>query len=242
MGENEKNVLEQLRLNLASMQKQLDALTQKERIEEAKEISEETEEKSGVSRELSESLASKDKEYVEAMKKVSSDVKRFVSSWHTIFMGENIQICSSCTSMIDGIHEINEDIIATALEPFTNPKRILILKALFFTDLSGAEISMKTGCVGGQLYHHLNNLENAGLIEKRNEKFGISEKGKSILITLHTIVGAIKTSDIPAEKQIEYANKNSARIGNHIFTVKGIEIPSKPDKPTSPDSVPNIIL
>jgi predicted transcriptional regulator len=45
--------------------------------------------------------------------------------------------------------------------------------------LSSNELTMKTGCIGGQLYHHLSILEAAKIICKNSELYTLTEAGKS---------------------------------------------------------------
>jgi len=82
--------------------------------------------------------------------------------------------------------------IAAAAEVFTNPRRIEILKVLAFDDLTASEIAQKTGLVGGQLYHHLSNLENAGLISKENEKYKAAQGTYGLLTSLLAVLGRMK--------------------------------------------------
>lgn len=96
------------------------------------------------------------------------------------------------TSVIKSIDEISEEGISAAAEVFTNPRRIAILKVLIAETLTATEITQKTGLVGGQLYHHLNSLENAGLIVKENEKYKAHGSAHGLLIRLSTVLGGTK--------------------------------------------------
>ena len=82
-----------------------------------------------------------------------------------------------CTSLDD----IDEDEMVSALEPFANPRRIKLLKVLMERTLPANEISQATGLVGGQLYHHLQNLESAKLIEKTGDRYKATVKAHIIL-------------------------------------------------------------
>jgi len=96
-------------------------------------------------------------------------------------------ISSACMESFD---DINEEGTAAALEIFTNPRRIAILKVLIaHPSLTATEITQKTGLVGGQLYHHLSNLENAGLIIKENEKYKVHVYAQGILVSLQAVLG-----------------------------------------------------
>ena len=77
------------------------------------------------------------------------------------------------------IEDIDENKVAAAVEAFSSPKRINIIKALLAKEfLSSNELTMKTGCIGGQLYHHLSILESAKIICKSNEMYTLTESGK----------------------------------------------------------------
>ena len=98
-------------------------------------------------------------------------------------------INSAC---IESFDEIDEEGLSAAAEVFTNPRRIAILKVLIaHQDLTATEITQKTGLVGGQLYHHLSNLENAGLIVKQNEKYKVYTNTQGILISLYAVLGGM---------------------------------------------------
>ena len=96
------------------------------------------------------------------------------------------------SSCIDSFDEISEEGLSAALEVFTNPRRINILKVLMSQPLTATEITQKTGLVGGQLYHHLSNLENAGLIIKENEKYRNHPDAPKFLICLYAALGGMK--------------------------------------------------
>ena len=98
-------------------------------------------------------------------------------------------ISLSYSKSFDGICDEG---LAAAAEVFTNPRRIAILKVLAFDDLTASEIAQKTGLIGGQLYHHLANLENAGLIAKENEKYKASQGTYGLLTSLCAVFGRMK--------------------------------------------------
>jgi DNA-binding transcriptional ArsR family regulator len=94
---------------------------------------------------------------------------------------------------VEKIQEIDESKIPAAIDAFSSPKRINILKALMAKRfLSSNELTMKTGCIGGQLYHHLSNLANAGLIIKEDEKYRAHPDAPALLIRLFATVGGMK--------------------------------------------------
>lgn len=180
MEENERTVLEQLQANLEAMQKQIDHLKAEENKPEKSSMD--------VARET---LAAAISDEARKNKKLISTSLTTVTNKYGGLVG------TSSTCIEDNIDDIDEDVLAVKLEPFTNPKRIAILKALQNEDLTATDISMKTRCVGGQLYHHLNNLVNAGLIYKESDKFKIGHQ--TILIALNTVICLINNA--PNEKE-----------------------------------------
>jgi DNA-binding transcriptional ArsR family regulator len=106
-----------------------------------------------------------------------------------MFAGSGTAVSSSC---IESFDDISEEGIAAAAEVFTNPRRIAILKVLIAETLTATEITLRTGLVGGQLYHHLANLENAGLVIKENEKYKADGSAHGLLIRLHAVLGGMK--------------------------------------------------
>lgn len=88
--------------------------------------------------------------------------------------------------------DFNEESFAAACEVFTNPRRLTILKLLIKENLTASGIGQKTGLVGGQLYHHLTNLENAGLIKKDGDIYMIMPQVCEMLIEMYTVCGMMK--------------------------------------------------
>jgi DNA-binding transcriptional ArsR family regulator len=83
-----------------------------------------------------------------------------------------------------GVEAISEEQVATTLEPFVNPRRIKILKELLKEPLSSSELILRTGLVGGQLYHHLTVLEEAKMIAKDRERYVLTYCGAKLLFLL----------------------------------------------------------
>jgi len=101
--------------------------------------------------------------------------------------GEETNITSTCIKSFD---EIDEERLSSAVEVFTNPRRIAILKVLIAQpNLTATEITQKTGLVGGQLYHHLKNLEAEQLITKENEKYKVPPCVQGMLLDLYNVFG-----------------------------------------------------
>ncbi|HHV55380.1 MAG TPA: ArsR family transcriptional regulator [Firmicutes bacterium] len=80
-----------------------------------------------------------------------------------------------------GVEAISEEQVASTLEPFVNPRRIKILKELFKGPLSSSELTLHTGLVGGQLYHHLTVLEEARMIARDRERYVLTYSGAKLL-------------------------------------------------------------
>ena len=85
--------------------------------------------------------------------------------------------------------KIDENAVAAAIDAFSSPKRINIIKALLAKKyLSSNELTMKTGCIGGQLYHHLSALENARIICKSSEMYTLNSYGKNTITAILCLV------------------------------------------------------
>ena len=79
------------------------------------------------------------------------------------------------------IEKIDENRVSSALEAYSSPKRVNILKLLMSKKaLPSNELTMKTGCIGGQLYHHLSVLENARIICKSGEMYTLTDYGRNM--------------------------------------------------------------
>lgn len=97
---------------------------------------------------------------------------------------------NSTSICIKSFDEINEEALSNVCEIFTNPRRIAILKVLIDCgSLTATELNHKTGLVGGQLYHHLSNLESEQLIVKENEKYKVQGGVQGMLLDLYNIFG-----------------------------------------------------
>jgi len=92
---------------------------------------------------------------------------------------------------MDSLEDISEDKISTALDVFTNPRRIALLKLLIIKTLTASEIARETGLAGGQLYHHLSILENAKLIERNGDKYSTNGRAQTLLCGLNSALGGM---------------------------------------------------
>ena len=101
--------------------------------------------------------------------------------------GSEINKTTTCIKSFD---EIDENKLSLAVEVFTNPRRITILKVLLSNpSLTATEITQKTGLVGGQLYHHLLQLENEQFISKESERYKPRPCLQGMLLDLYNIFG-----------------------------------------------------
>lgn len=107
----------------------------------------------------------------------------------------------SHTIMNDHLYGIDEEKMATVCEIFSNPRRIKIIMSLIESPLYANEISQKTGFVGGQLYHHLNILEDAELIKKENDKYSTSAITIGMLTTLWSVIMNVKIGEEKLEEE-----------------------------------------
>lgn len=102
-----------------------------------------------------------------------------------------IQMLCSGTGMFTSFDELNEEGVASALDVFTNPRRIAILKVLVKKDMTASEISQHTNLQSGQLYHHLSILESAKLITKTADKYQADKKVQGLLCGLYAVIGGM---------------------------------------------------
>ena len=180
---------DELQAQVAKLQEEINRIQEltKQRAEEAARAKEANE---GVKNfaSLKDELAYVQQGLMEIMKKIvnEKDTALAASMSASRFAGQSYRINTTYFSDID---DINEEALAAALEPFTNPRRVTLLKALFARELTPSEISQKTGLVGGQLYHHLSGLETAGLIEKKKDRYQVTANAQGILISLISALG-----------------------------------------------------
>ena len=101
----------------------------------------------------------------------------------------------SGTGTFSSFDEFPEESIAAALDVFTNPRRITILKVLISgiqnAEMTATEISQRTGLQSGQLYHHLSILESAKLIIKTAEKYKADNRTQGLLCGLFAVIGGM---------------------------------------------------
>lgn len=100
--------------------------------------------------------------------------------------------CGQATLTSTQIQDFHEETLATAMDVFSNPRRITIIKHLISGSLSASEISQRTGLIGGQLYHHLSILENAKLIHKSAEKYSAPPSTQTMLSGLFALAGGME--------------------------------------------------
>jgi len=126
------------------------------------------------------------------LKDITADRAKAVSTVITCSNFSGREFHSIATAGIRDMADLVEDGLSAALDVFTNPRRIAVLKLLASGPLTAAEISQNTGLVGGQLYHHLSCLENVKLIKKEQEKYGAQGEALNILFGLYAAVGGME--------------------------------------------------
>ena len=95
----------------------------------------------------------------------------------------------SIDKWIDGPLKLSPKEIARFLSPFSSEQRLIILRSLHEGFLQGktvSELVEETGFEGGQLYHHLRELERADYVETKKERgrYFISVMGHIALLTV----------------------------------------------------------
>jgi len=118
-------------------------------------------------------------------------ITTYVSVGRFADTGKIGMLCSG-TGMLSSFDELNEEGLAAALDVYTNPRRIAILKALVKSEMTPSEISQRTRLQGGQLYHHLSILESAGLIVKTADKYKADAKVPGLLCGLYAVIGGME--------------------------------------------------
>jgi len=183
----ESNVLTQMQVTLENLQKQLDDIKKNQGNE--KTVVDDT--KLRLKAEMQEELYAHSNETLSYMNSIIESDKNIkaiiaiISAVKSVTQGVNTNVYTS-------VDNIDEDELAAALEPFTNPRRIKLLKVLIEKELAANEISQVTGLVGGQLYHHLQNLESSKLIERAGDKYKATGKAHAVLYPLFAAIGIMK--------------------------------------------------
>jgi len=95
------------------------------------------------------------------------------------------------TGIFSSFDDLNEEGLSAALDVYTNPRRIAILKVLVKGEMTASDISQRTGLQGGQLYHHLSILESAKLIIKTAEKYKADMRVQGLLCGLYAVIGGM---------------------------------------------------
>jgi len=180
----------EMEAQLALMQKEIESMKQKEANESEHRIS-------------GRSIYGKHKQRLEAARKDLANVYReilheenihsittYISVGKSADTGKVEMLCCG-TGMFSSLDDLNEEGIAAALDVYTNPRRIAILKALVKSEMTPSEISQQTRLQGGQLYHHLSILESAKLITKATDKYKADDKVPGLLCGLYAVIGGM---------------------------------------------------
>ena len=129
------------------------------------------------------------------MREMAGEVEEggaLVHAGYLIRDGKRVGIWVNTASMdkwIDKPLQLPAKNIARFLSPFSSEQRIAILRALYEGFIEGktvSELVEETGFEGGQLYHHLRELERANYIETKEERgrYFISVMGHIALLTV----------------------------------------------------------
>jgi DNA-binding transcriptional ArsR family regulator len=87
--------------------------------------------------------------------------------------------------------QLPDDIVVSGIvEPLSHEARFRILKSLSVKSMTYTEISGITGLDGGHLLYHLNKLVSAGLVDKADGKYAISDKGMGIMELIKKLYSA----------------------------------------------------
>ena len=117
-----------------------------------------------------------------------SSITTYVSVGKDTRDGKIKMLCTG-TAIFGPLDDLNEEGLSAALDVFTNPRRISILKVLAKGDMSAPEIGQITNLKSGQLHHHLSTLESAKLIVKTADKYKVDDRVQGWLYGLFAIIG-----------------------------------------------------
>jgi len=168
----QNTIFEQIQQNLNALQKQLDTMKSEPILELPGDIQ----------GNLRDQFKEKSKELLKIMNEMIKEGGICISAVFSVGGEEYGGLSEAVFCSVDNIEKIDESKISAAVEAFSSPKRIAIIKALIAKKyLSSNELTMKTGCIGGQLYHHLSNLETAQIVCKSNELYTLTDSGRNII-------------------------------------------------------------
>lgn len=177
--ETENTILLQIQQNLEALQKQIDSMKPADTLPPLQLPA------SG----LRDKFKEKSNELMQIMKEIAQEESVYISAAFSATGEEYCGLGEAVFFSADNIAQIDENKFSAALEAFSSPKRISILKTLMSKKfLSSNELTMKTGCIGGQLYHHLSILETAQIICKSNEMYTLTDRGRNIANEILCIV------------------------------------------------------
>jgi len=84
-----------------------------------------------------------------------------------------------------GFADLPDDDIVRLLEPLGNPRRVELVRQLAVGVSTTGDLQKATGMSGGQFYHHLSRLAEAGYIARISQgRFALSTRGKVALACL----------------------------------------------------------
>ena len=175
--ETENTILSQIQQNIEALQRQLDSM------KPPSEPSAALFPEGGLGIKLKE----KSEELLELMRETIGENSASAICMAAVFFAENpshgdvAEADFYFAESTEKIEALDEKKLAAVLEAFSSPRRLKIIKLLMANDrLSSNELTMKTGCIGGQLYHHISILEAAGILCKIDELYALSSYGRSM--------------------------------------------------------------
>jgi len=169
----QNTIFQQIQQNLDALQKQLDTM----KTEPILEIPD-------LKGSLRDKFKEKSNELLQIMKEMLKEKESGICMSAVFSAGgdEYGGLSETVFCSVDSVEKIDESKISATVEAFSSPKRIAIIKALIAKKfLSSNELTMKTGCIGGQLYHHLSTLESAQIVCKSNEMYTLTDSGRNII-------------------------------------------------------------
>ena len=117
-------------------------------------------------------------------------ITAYVSVGRFADSGKVGMLCSG-TGIHSSFDMLDEERLSAALDVYTNPRRIAILKVLVKSEMTPSEISQHTRLQGGQLYHHLSILESSKLITKTADKYRVDARVPGLLCGLYAVIGGM---------------------------------------------------
>ena len=84
----------------------------------------------------------------------------------------------------------NDIVVSSIVEPLSHEARFMMLKSLSVKSLTYSELAGLSGLDGGHLLYHLNKLVSAGLVNKADGMYNISDRGMGIMDLIKKLFSA----------------------------------------------------